>query len=440
MTPPGRRTPPAEDGFALIEVLVSALILAIVAAGVMALLQATTRSAAAERQHAEAYALAQEDQARLRSLRLSSLNRLTESNPVTVANDDFTVESQGVYVNNSNGQPSSCTSGETSADYVQITSTVKWSDGSQPVVIQSIVSPSNGSLDPSHGTLIVTTKNYLGEAVSGVGLSATGAGSFSGTSDSTGCAYFTDLPSGEYKVIPSGTGLVDTNGNAPKAESTSVVAGGSATLPLVYDHEAKIPVKFKYRTSAGTFAPATGDSVFVYNGIMTPAGKPYWTAGKTRQPELLVAPVFPYNSPVTIYPGVCSSNNPGTGAGQANNLTLQAGTTYSPAVELQEPAFELTVKNGSSGVVKGAHVTITDEVCKDPEAHTVTREYTTEALGHQSNSATGSPELGLPYSTYKVCAQASGRKKAESGVSVKSLTSTKTLTIDLAGGTSGSCP
>ena len=125
MTPPGRRTPPAEDGFALIEVLVSALILAIVAAGVMALLQATTRSAAAERQHAEAYALAQEDQARLRSMRLSSLNRLTESNAVTIANDDFTVESQGVYVNNSKGQPSSCASGETSADYVRITSTVK---------------------------------------------------------------------------------------------------------------------------------------------------------------------------------------------------------------------------------------------------------------------------------------------------------------------------
>ena len=206
---------------------------------------------------------------------------------------------------------------------------------------------------------------------------------------------------------------------------------------MIYDHEVKIPVKFKYRSSTGAIEPATGDSVFVFNSAMSPA-KPYWTAGRTRQPELLVAPVFPYNSPVTIYPGVCSSNNPGTGAGQAN-ITLKAGTTYSPAVELQEPAFEVTVKNGSSGPVKGAHVTITDEVCKDPEAHTVTREYTTEALGHQSNSATGKPELGMPYSTYKVCASASNKKKTESGVSVKSLTTTKTLTIDLSGASSGSC-
>ncbi len=439
MTPPGRKPLHGEDGFALIEVLVSALILSIVAAGVMALLQATTHSAAAERQHAEAYALAQEDQARLRSLRLSFLNRLTEKSepPVKVGDDEFTIESQGVFVNNKNSQPSSCKSGETSADYVRITSIVSWNGSSNPVVLQSIVSPSNGSLDPSHGTLIVTTKNYLAEPVSGVGLSLSGAGSFSGTTDSTGCAYFTDLPAGEYTVTPSGAGLVDTNGNAPKAEKTTVVASGSATLPLVYDREAKIPVKFKYRTSTGAFESATGDSVFVFNSTMSPA-KPYWTTGRTRQPELLVAPVFPYNSPVTIYPGVCSSNNPGTGAGQAN-ISLTAGATYSPTLELQEPALEVTVKNGSSGAVKGAKVTITDEVCKDAEAHTVTREYTTEAAGHQSSSTTGRPEFGLPYSTYKVCASSGNKKKSESGVSVKSLTSSKTLTLDLSSGTSGSC-
>ena len=164
MTPTGRIAPPGEEGFALIEVLVSALILAIVAAGVMALLQATTRSAADERRHAEAYAIAQEDQARLRSMRLSALNRLEQTRPVSVDGNEFTVKSQGVFVNNTQGQPSSCTAGETSADYVRITSTTTWPGSRQPVVIQSIVSPSNGSLDPNHGTLVVTTKNAASEA------------------------------------------------------------------------------------------------------------------------------------------------------------------------------------------------------------------------------------------------------------------------------------
>ncbi len=443
MTPSGRIAPRAEDGFALIEVLVSALILAIVAAGVMALLQATTHSAAAERQHAEAYALAQEDQARMRSMRLSALNNLNEPESVTVGGDQFTVVSQGVFVNNGNGQPSTCKSGETSADYVRLTSTVSWSGSREPVVLQSIVSPSNGSLDPSHGTLIVTTQSQSGEPVSGVGLSGSGAGTFTGTTDSTGCAYFTDLPSGSYTVTPSGTGLVDKNGNAPKAESTSVVAGGSATLPLVYDHEAKIPVSFKYRIgNTGTYAAATGDSVFVYNSIMVPAGKAYWTSGKERQHEFLVAPVFPYSSPVTLYAGFCEKNNPGTGPGQAN-ITLNAGTTYSPTVELREPEFELTVKNGGAAI-NGARVTITDKECKDSESHSVKRVYSTEASGHQSNPSTGASELGLPYGNYEVCGSStiSGyARHITKSITVHNLESATTLTLDLSSGySSGACP
>ena len=41
-----RKMPPGEDGFILIEVLVSAVILAIVAGAVLTLITATTRSAA----------------------------------------------------------------------------------------------------------------------------------------------------------------------------------------------------------------------------------------------------------------------------------------------------------------------------------------------------------------------------------------------------------
>ena len=73
-----------------------------------------------ERQHAEAYALAQEDQARLRSMRLSALNNLNEPESVTVGGDEFTVESPGRLRQQHERQPSSCSSGETSADYVRL--------------------------------------------------------------------------------------------------------------------------------------------------------------------------------------------------------------------------------------------------------------------------------------------------------------------------------
>src|SRR4051794_3631857 len=141
-----------EDGFVIIEVLVSALILAMVAGAVLALITATTHSAASERNHSVAYGLAQEDQARLRTMRLSSLNQVFPPRTVEVGGTKFEVRSVGRFVNNSSGTRS-CSSGEASADYVEISSTVSSATLLNPVSIRSVVAPSNGSLDPSHGTL-----------------------------------------------------------------------------------------------------------------------------------------------------------------------------------------------------------------------------------------------------------------------------------------------
>jgi len=435
MTPSGRTAPHAEDGFALIEVLVSALILAIVAAGVMALLQATTRSAATERRHAEAYAIAQEDQARMRSMRLSSLNRLEQTRPVTLDGNEFTVESKGVFIDNTKGQPSACTSGETSADYVRITSTVDWPDGNAPVTIQSIVSPSNGSLDPNHGTLVITTKNAAGEALPTVGLSATGAGSFSGTTDSTGCANFTDLPAGNYEVTPNTSGgLVDVHGESGAAQKTSVIAAGTNTLPLQFDYGATLPLRFEYRVgSLNEFKPAKVDAAYVFNVLMNPAHA-YWTTGKTRQEEIVATPIFPFTSPDTVYAGACEVNNPKSGEG-VGSVTLEPGKT-APTMTLKVPALELTVKNGSTAL-KGATVKITDEECKVNGSY-LTREYTTESAGHQSSANNGVAEYGLPYGKYEICASSSisgtNRRVRVSGLKVQNYSSATTQSIDLSSG------
>jgi prepilin-type N-terminal cleavage/methylation domain-containing protein len=434
MTPPRRTTPHGQDGFALIEVLVSALILAIVAAGVMALLQATTRSAAAERSHSEAYAIAQEDQARLRSMRLSALNRLEQTRTVSLDGTSFTVKSQGVFVNNTSGQPSSCTSGETSADYVRITSTTTWPKAQQPVVVQSIVSPSNGSLDPNHGTLVVTLKNAAAGPISGIELKGNGAGSFSGKTDSTGCANFTDLPAGSYSVTPNAPGLVDKHGESAAAQPTSVSAGTSNPLPLELDYPATLPVEFENRVgSSSSFEPAKVDSVLVFNALMNPA-KAYWTPTKARETKITATPIFPFTSPDSVYAGACEVNNPGSGEG-LGSVTLQPGTT-APTLKLKVPALELTVKN-SGAALSGATIKITDEKCK-PGGSTLTRTYTSESKGHQSSATNGLPEYGLPYGTYEVCASAflssHNRRLIAKEVTVQSYSSAKAVELNLTPG------
>src|SRR5215467_6665545 len=99
------------------EVLVSAMVLTIATAGVVMLLQTTTTTQAEQRHNTEAYAVAQEDQARLSAMRLSSLNQLDEKRPVTLNKTKFWVRSRGVFINDITSKPT-CGEGTSSADYV----------------------------------------------------------------------------------------------------------------------------------------------------------------------------------------------------------------------------------------------------------------------------------------------------------------------------------
>jgi Tfp pilus assembly protein PilV len=446
MTPPRRKTLHAEDGFALIEILVSALVLAIAAAGVVALLQATTRSAASERRHSTAQALAQEDQSRLRSMRLSMLNRLNEERKLTIDGGTYTVISQGTFINNSSRQPAACTAGTTAADYVRITTSVSWPGSKQPIVTQSIVSPSNGSLDPKRGTLLVTAKTPTGEPIAGLPLSGTGPGTFSGSTDSTGCANFSDLPAGNYTVTPTSTSLVGKDGQYPHATPAGVSEGTTSTLTLEYAKPASIPVEFEYRlTSTGAYKAAKLDSAYFYN---TSGAATYWTSGKTRQLSLQASPIFPFTSPITVWAGACSGNNPSESTGKVNR-TFAAGEVATAPIKLKVPAFEVTVTNGTSAI-KGAEVTVRDDFCNDESGNPLQRNYVTESGGHQAAAETATePEYGIPFSTYDLCASAfyggTYHRKRETNVAIQSYSAVvkKTLALPSTGTETGStrkCP
>ena len=445
MRAPAQPSPRAEDGFALIEVLVSALIVVIVGGAVLTTLQATARSAGDSRNHAMAQALAQEDQARLRSMRISSLNKLNQNYPVTLDGTNFSVTSTGVFVNNTS-QTASCTSGQTSADYIRISSSVTWNGLGKrpPVTMTSIVSPSNGSLDPGHGTLTISAINAAGQPLPGLGVSGTGAGTFSGTTDASGCANFADLPAGSYTVTPTATGLVDKAGKEPAtlSPSPSVIPSGTQTVILQYDKPGALEVDFKYRVgSSSEFKPSSANSIRVFNSGMTgaltfstPGGVPAATAQSTTK-------LFPFSSPYAVYAGSCSSNNPNptsdpeaAGAAAVASVTVPPGATIAPLPKgtIQLPALNLLVKKDGAPLV-GAEVKITNS-----GGCSFSRKYTTTTGGVLADP-------GLPWGTYDVCAaRTTGtirHKFLPSSVDVQNLTNPPLKEIDLTSSTSsGSCP
>ncbi len=432
MSPRRQKLPPAEDGFALIEVLVSAAVIVVVSAGTFGLLQAMTRASGEQRHSSQAFALAQEDQARLRSMRLTALSHLDESRTVKLAGTTFTVRSTGLFINNKTSSVS-CVGDSISADYAQVTSIVSWPGMTkdEKSVLRSIVAPSNSSIDSNNGTLTVSVTDEDGDPKANVKLKT---GIYSATTNADGCATFPNLAQGSHTLESNGEYASLVSPNSVYVENTGVgVGAGSAKMTkLIYDSPGTVPVKFKYRVgSTTTFKPASADSVVAYHSVMK-AAKVSSTPSGAREAEVKATPLFPFTSSYTIYPGSCASNDPGAGAGRGTAVVPAGGTTT--ALELQLPALDLTVKKGSE-VVKGATVTITDPNCNDAKGNPVKRVYTTNSEGKPSASSTGEAEPGLPWGVYDFCASASFSgatyRRKTSANAVQSLATAKVVTLDL---------
>ncbi len=397
MTPARPPIPaPDEAGFALIEVLVSGLIAILVAAAVMTLFGATERTAADQRRKSQAYGVAQDDQARLRSLRIPTLYKYSATNTVTVDGTAYKVESTGKFINNTTGGDLTCGSGSSTVDYVKITSTVTWPGmgPDKPVVLQSLIAPPSGTLNPKAGTLVFMATNAAGTPTSGVGVSGTGAGTFSGSTSSAGCVIFLEQASGEYTLTLSGlaNGLVDQDGNAPAAKKIKVSPEVTNTVNLLFDKPGAVPVKFMTHNYTNSNSTASVSSFLAYNTGMSTA-KLFGTPEGTAFSSKTATPLFPFTSPDSFYAGACTTNNPETGLGIVSVAVPADGTAAEQTIVL--PSLWLTVRTDGTAA-DGAEVRITDSEC-EAGGHGIRREYSTNSAGHLTNP-------GLPWSTYTVCA------------------------------------
>lgn len=445
MIPSVRPRAPSQEGFILIEVLVSALILAIVAGAVLTLITATTHSAAAQRAHSVAYGLAQEDQAELRTMQIATLNKLERHRSKEIGGTTYTVDSQGLFVNNKT-QTASCSGGNESSDYIQLTSTVSAPTLANPISIQSVVSPTSGSLDPNLGTLAVLASNAAGEPLPGVAFELDNG--LKRTSESNGCANFADIPVGAYVVTSSGNPLINPEGKTFSTQEANVSATGVARVTVRYDKAGWIQPAFVYRNSAtGLLEPAPVDSISTYNSASGKSTATSWgSPGATRMPatgapeSLKATPLFPFSkSKYTVYAGSCESNNPDPKENTPANDAAMASVEVPPggglSPQIQLPALYLTVAyNG--GLVQGATVTLTDTKCKSASGSLVKRTYVTNEEGRPAASIEGAAEPGLPWGAYNVCATAKigglwHRLKPSTPVTVENLTSGTTLAISL---------
>ncbi len=406
----------SERGDSLIEVLISAVIVALIVVGTFSGLDSTNRATALQRARSQASALAEQDQEQMSSKPIQKLSEISETNErklreVREAGTIYTIESSATFISNTTAT-ASCTSTTPSADYIQTVSRVTWASmgTTKPVVETSLVSPPAGS------DLIVQVTGAAGEPVQGMtAASEKGPTLISAPTSTNGCAVLAVKP-GEYALSVTRPGYVDQNGFVDSKEdpfynsSFYVVAESSAKKSFEFAPAGELAVKFE---SPAAKTKVSGETFLALNtGISSPSYKVFGGVGKPLATVESGKTLFPFSSPYTVYAGSCPADAP-TANGQSSNptLTVPSGGRAEGTLPLP-PISSISVKTGTGSgspgsLLSGAEGKITDTGCA-AEGITVERSFKTNSEGKL-------PYPGLPYGKYSLCVTAtiSGTSRKE---------------------------
>lgn len=370
----GARMPGAQDGFMLIETIMSALLVALIAVGVYAGIDGPAATSAANQQRSVAATLAEQDQESLRAMPVTSLsnyqNQYTKqacsdgSNPPcnngrTIA---YTINSSAQWATSSTG---ALACGSTTADYLKLTSQVTWqSEGIvKPVTLESIYAPPPASFNSTTGNLSVQLQDQDSTPNPAVGVPVTvnSTGSPTINTNSQGCSFFGYLPVGTYNVTYSQPGYVDPSGNNAISSTQSVSQGNTTVLQGSYAPAGQIAVSFQTLLQ-GQSQPTAVQAPYVSvanTGI--PAQTRTFGTG-TAASTITAGSLFPFPSGYGIYAGQCAGDNPVNNNSNyytqnpAAMVTVGPGGGYSATVYM--PTINVAVQNVLGASLGSARVTV----------------------------------------------------------------------------------
>lgn len=425
---------PTDRGFALVEVIVTTLLVALIATLLTGLI-AAGRTSGDQRSRSQADEVAQQDQERMRGMSLEQLAGLSQTRTVTLDGTTFNVSSTGQFLSSSSNASTCSSTGSGTADYVKVVSSVTWLNNARiPVVEQSVIAP------PAGGTLLTRVVDQNASALSGatvtaVPTSAAVNGSYSATTDSSGCTIFSAVAVGDYTITASRTGYVDANGNSSPHNTATATAGNTATSTFTIGQAGSITAPFQTTvgstTYTGQYAPAmswsnTGMATF---GTNTPGSPATSLATTTSLFPFITTGTGVYANNYSVWAGRCSTDTPpDANASYATVSPGAAGTvTTPPTGGVKMPALIVIVnyQNFSSTTrVQPDHVLLTDS-CGQSWRPTISASAATNSLGSFSFP-------GQPYSlSYTICADENGYKKSATSPNTNFISGTSvTLTVD----------
>jgi Tfp pilus assembly protein PilV len=431
----------AERGSLLIEVMVAAVLVAVMGAALFGALDSSAKVSGTAKARAGAAAVAQDDQERMRAMPVVSLNNMRQHrDPVVVGKISYVVDSRADWIADASGS-TDCTANGKAADYLKITSTVdaKGVPGLKPVVVTSLVTPAPGTFQGNEGSAAVTVVDRDGIGIPGLSVSITGPTFATDITDSKGCAFFGYEPSGNYTGLVLAPNYVDVDGNVSGTPPTSfavLISPGtvSTVQPRKIDLAGKATVNFKSTriipTPPGseTVASYQGYVGFSNAGVTTNQGTRVFGNGTPSASIDTTQTLFPFTSPYSVFAGDCVNNDPAKNGVATTDLIVLRGKDDHLVDPVPVPALNLTTLwNGNPTGDLTVTATSTTSGCASKTV-----------VWQKTNKTTRIGLLddpGLPYGSYKICVDNRNNNTGTFGAMPFRHTSIQTKTLNSLSGT-----
>jgi Tfp pilus assembly protein PilV len=452
----------SQDGFQLIEVMVSALLLGLISVATFTGLQAVSASDANQRYHNEAELLAAESQEALRTDPIASIEQLVaEAHLYTIKVDNTTYTiTQSAHQLNGSGESSSCSvtkQSTTTAPNFRVATSVTWHSvqGGHPVTESSIVTPPTGSsleVDVQNAPLPTEGVSGIKVAVTYTALESASTVKLEGQTSPAGCVLFTGIraTTAEVEIIEKSRYI--TPSGALKIEPTEVSIAPNVTThyAVTYNEGGAINAKFTYQGKTEyNGKPVTGDTFVMTDKEMavspelevgsTAFVEPYATGGEEKYTpktstyrSIAETPkgikyssgdLFPFPSASwEAYAGDCSANNPVTATGgtvKPNSGEVKPGATTTIEVPMSYVNLEVyketeTHHPASTRTSASYPIKITNLSCSaaSPAPPTPNNAVSVSYVHTQSTIAGGVLEGPFqPFGKFELCLQATATRR-----------------------------
>jgi type II secretory pathway pseudopilin PulG len=399
-----------EAGFSLVEIVVALTVLMVLATAVSITLLDGLQISKLGRQRVAASNLAAREAEIVRNKFSSSdadalsvasagavnnANPLSGSGPSIVDGTAYTVHRDVQWMPTGNGVSACDGGGLVNHPSLRLTVTVTWPGmgSAKPVRVETLLTPPKGTLGSTSIAFVAAkVQNAAGLAASGVTIQATGpGGSFTHTTDDSGCAVFQVGAAGTYVVVMEMSGWVDQAGVERSTKTAVVSAGQLARLSLTYDRAARMDISLTAETGYPIPAPLPAVNYLRPNVPTSSARQVYASSSTTTR----VSGLWPQKDGYAAWAGGCTDSDPAgvpTSGSRGAPVVIEPGDTG--AVDARLAPVDLTVATSSGAAVAAATVTATSLDCPTGTADRHLTLGTTDGTGHL--------KVSLPYGRWQL--------------------------------------